>query len=325
MLMCSFNRARRALLVAGLLCASAMAASAADFPDKPIRLVIPYPPGGASSLHGGVIATSAESYFGQPMIPLIRAGGGGIAGASFVLSQPADGYTLLFGDVTINLLRPLVEKDIPFKIDDFEPIARITLDPMVFVASPKAPFKTMKQMVTYAKKNPDKLVYSSDNVNGWTYVAFKALMHATGTKMRGIDFGGGGPAVANILGGNTMAYAGAPAVVGEHVKAGKLIALCTAGKERASTLPKVPTCREQGYDVVWQVWLGVLAKKGTPEPVLAKLRADFGKLVKDKGLNSLIGKHQLRDQVCRRGGLEEGPRGGEEEPDGNLRADPITP
>jgi tripartite-type tricarboxylate transporter receptor subunit TctC len=284
------NRACRALLTAGLLCATIGAASAADFPDKPIRLVIPYPPGGASSLHGGVIATSAEPYFGQPMIPLIRHGGGGIAGASYVLQQPADGYTLLFGDVTINLLRPLVEKDIPFKIDDFEPIGRITLDPMVFVASPKAPFKTMKEMVAFATKNPDKLVYSSDNVNGWTYVAFKALMHKTGTKMRGIDFGGGGPAVANVLGGNTMAYAGAPAVVGEHVKGGALIALCTAGKARASTLPDVPTCTETGYDVMWQVWLGVLAKKGTPEPVLAKLRDGFGKLVTDKGLKALIAR-----------------------------------
>jgi tripartite-type tricarboxylate transporter receptor subunit TctC len=284
------DRARRALLAAGLLCATAAAAGAADFPDKPIRLVIPYPPGGASSLHGGVIATSAEPYFGQPMIPLIRHGGGGIAGASYVLQQPADGYTLLFGDVTVNLLRPLVEKDIPFKIGDFEPIGRITLDPMVFVASPKAPFKTMREMVAFATKNPDKLVYSSDNVNGWTYVAFKALMHKTGTKMRGIDFGGGGPAVANILGGNTMAYAGAPAVVGEHVKGGALIALCTAGKERALTLPDVPTCTETGYDVMWQVWLGVLAKKGTPEPVLAKLREGFGKLVADKGLKALIAR-----------------------------------
>jgi tripartite-type tricarboxylate transporter receptor subunit TctC len=284
------NRARRALLAAGLLCATAVAAGAAEFPDKPIRLVIPYPPGGASSLHGGVIATSAEPYFGQPMIPLIRHGGGGIAGASYVLQQPADGYTLLFGDVTINLLRPLVEKDIPFKIDDFEPIGRITLDPMVFVASPKAPFKTMKEMVAFATKNPDKLVYSSDNVNGWTYVAFKALMHKTSTKMRGIDFGGGGPAVANVLGGNTMAYAGAPAVVGEHIKGGALIGLCTAGKVRASTLPDVPTCMETGYDVVWQVWLGVLAKKGTPEPVMAKLRAGFEKLVTDKGLKALIAR-----------------------------------
>lgn len=284
------NRARHALMAAGFLCASALAASAADFPDKPIRLVIPYPPGGASSLHGGVIATSAEPYFGQPMIPLIRHGGGGIAGAAFVLSQPADGYTLLFGDVTINLLRPLVEEDIPFKNEDFEPIGRITLDPLVFVASPKAPFKTIKGMVDFAKTNPEKLVYSSDNVNGWTYVAFKALMHKTGTKMRGIDFGGGGPAVANILGGNTMAYAGAPAVVGEHIKAGTLIGLCTAGKVRASTLPDVPTCTEQGYDVFWQVWLGVLAKKGTPEPILAKLREGFGKLVADKGLLRLIGK-----------------------------------
>ncbi|MFW5680489.1 MAG: Bug family tripartite tricarboxylate transporter substrate binding protein [Pseudomonadota bacterium] len=263
---------------------------AQDFPGKPIRLIIPYPPGGASSLNGGVLATAAEPYFGQPMIPTIRAGGGGIAGAAFVLGEPADGHTVFLGDVTINSLRPLVEDGITYEPDDFTPIARITLDPMVFVASPSAPFSTMGEMVAYAEANPDQLVYSSDNVNGWTYVAFKALEAATGIEMRGIEFGGGGPAVANILGGNTMAYAGAPAVVGEHVQSGALIPLCAAGTERVSTLPDVPTCQEEGFDVVWQVWLGALVHADTPEDRVTFLRDAFAELIEDEGLGLLMAR-----------------------------------
>ncbi len=276
--------------IASTLVLSAEAVRAQEFPDRPIRLIIPYPPGGAASLNGGVLATAAEPYFGQPMIPTIRAGGGGIAGAAFVLGEPADGHTVFLGDVTINSLRPLVEDDITYEPDDFVPIARITLDPMVFVASPQAPFATIAEMVEYAQANPNDLVYSSDNVNGWTYVAFKALEAATGIEMRGIEFGGGGPAVANVLGGNTMAYAGAPAVVGEHVLGGALVPLCAAGTERVATLPDVPTCQEEGFDVVWQVWLGTLVHKDTPEDRVEFLRDAFAALLEDQGLLTLMGR-----------------------------------
>jgi len=282
---------RRALVIGAgvLIAASSIAGAAMAFPDKPIRLVIPYPPGGASSLNGGVIATSAETYFTQPMIPTIRAGGGGLAGGAFVLGEPADGHTIFLGDVTINSLRPLVEDDVPFATTDFIPLARFTLDPLVFVASPSAPFSDMDGMIDYARTNDD-FRYSSDNVNGWTYVAFRTLEAETGVSMQGIEFGGGGPALANILGGNTMAYAGAPSVVAEHINSGTLVALCAAGNERAPTLPDVPTCTEIGHNVVWQVWLGALVHKDTPADRVEFLRDAFAKLVEDPGLQRLMAR-----------------------------------
>tara|TARA_R110001592_G_scaffold39624_8_gene130466 strand:- start:6529 stop:7476 length:948 start_codon:yes stop_codon:yes gene_type:complete len=275
------------LVVFGVVGATGQAL--ADYPEKPVRLVIPYPPGGGASLHAGVIATVAEPYLGQPLIMTIRTGGGGIKAAEWVTQQPADGYTVLMGDITINSLRPLVE-EVPFKSSDFTPIGRITLDPLVFVAAKEAPFSNIKEMVAYAKKNPGDLVYSSDNVNGWTYVAFKALKKATGTEMRGIDFGGGGPAVANVLGGHTMAYAGAPAVVGPHIASGALKALCTGSTKRASTLPDVPTCEEEGFPVQWEVWLGLFVHKDTPAPVVEHLRKAFTGTLNDKGMARLIAK-----------------------------------
>lgn len=282
----------------GLAAAAAMAVTAIggaavaqdDFPSKPLRLVTPYPPGGSHSLHAGVITTVAEPHFGQPMISVIRAGGGGVVGANQVLQSKADGYTMLFGDPNLNSLRPQVE-DLPFEVDDFIGVARINYAPWVFVARPDAPFEpTLQGMADYAEENPGDLVYSSDNVNGPTFIVFELLKQKTGTEMKAINFGGGGPAVKNVLGGNTMAYAGAPSVVGEHIKAGTLEGVCVTDHQRWHALPDVPTCRETGMDIFFHFWRGVLVPKGTPQERVDFLSNAFGELVKDEGFLRLIGK-----------------------------------
>ncbi len=268
-------------------------AAMADFPDKPITFVTPYPPGGSHSLHAGIITTVAEPYFGQPMISVIRKGGGGAVGAAGVLKAPADGYTLLFGDPTINSLRPQVE-ELPYGTDDFKAVARINYSPAVFVARADAPFKDLKSMIGFAKANPGKLVHSNDNKNGFTYTVFEMLKYKSGTDMKGIIYGGGGPAIAKILGGETMAYAGAPSVVAEHIKSGKLVGICTTDFEPWPSLQDVPTCKSLGTDIIFHFWRGVVVPKDTPEPVVAKLSEGFEKLVKDKGFLRLIGKINSR-------------------------------
>ncbi len=268
-------------------------AALAEFPDKPITFVTPYPPGGSHSLHAGVITTVAEPYFGQPMISVIRKGGGGVVGAAGVLKAPADGYTLLFGDPTINSLRPQVEK-LPFKESDFRAVARINYSPAVFVARADAPFKDYKSMIEFAKSSPGKLIYSNDNKNGFTYTVFEMLKFKTDTDMKGIIYGGGGPAIAKILGGETMAYAGAPSVVADHIKAGKLVGICTTDFEPWPALPDVPTCKSMGADIIFHFWRGVLVSKDTPDAVVSRLSAGFSELVKDEGFLRLIGKINSR-------------------------------
>jgi tripartite-type tricarboxylate transporter receptor subunit TctC len=260
----------------------------AQFPEKPLQLITPYPPGGSHSLHAGIITTAAEPHFGQSMISVIRAGGGGVVGANHVLQAAADGYMLLFGDPNLNSLRPQVEK-LAFTIDDFVPVARINYSPWVFVAKPDAPFQPTPQgMADWAKANPDKFKYSSDNVNGPTHIVFLLLGHKTGAKMTPIHLGGGGPAVANLLGGNTIAYAGDPSVVGEHIEAGKLKGICVTDDKRWESLKDVPTCREAGMDIVFHFWRGALVRKNTPADRVSKLSEGFGKLVKDEGFLRLI-------------------------------------
>ena len=264
-------------------------ARAQAFPDKPVRLVTPYPPGGSHSLHAGVIVTVAEPYLGQPLISVIRAGGGGAVAAAELAAGPADGYMLLFGDPTINSLRPQIEK-LAYAAEDFVAIGRINYSPAVFVAGKDAPFDDLPGMVAWAKANPSKLVYSSDNVNGFTYVAFEMLKAATGTEMKGIVFGGGGPAVAQLLGGHTMAYAGDPTVVAEHIASKRVKAICATDTARYPTLKDVPTCREKGVDIVWHFWRGVLVKKGTPPDRVEKLRTAFADMSKDQGFATLLGR-----------------------------------
>src|SRR6516164_1747088 len=238
--------------------ALALTSAASAFPDKLLQFVTPYPFGGSHVLHASIITTAAEPHFGQPMISVIRTGGGGVVGAEYVLKSAADGHVMLFGDPNLNSLRPQVEQ-LSFSVGDFIPVARINYSPWVFVAKPDAPFGgTIKGMADWAKANPDKLIYSSDNVNGPTHIA-------------------------NLLDSNTMAYAGDPSVVGEHILGGKLKGLCVTDTQRWASLPNVQTCREAGIDIVFHFWRGVLVPKGTPADRVATLSEDFGKLVKDEG------------------------------------------
>lgn len=275
---------------AALALAAALPAAAQDVTfDEPIRFVTPYPPGGSHSLHAGIITTAAEPHFGQSLISVIRAGGGGAVGATEVANSPADGTVLLFGDPTINSLRPQVE-DLAYGTDSFVPVARINYSPAIFVARADAPFATMEEMVAYAEANPGDLVYSSDNLNGWTYTIFELLKARTGADMTGVDYGGGGPAIARLLGGETMAYAGDISVVGEHIASGDLVPLCVTDTARIEALPTVLTCPEAGYDVVFQFWRGVLAPAGTPDEVVAALSDGFESLMADEGFLRLIGR-----------------------------------
>src|SRR5262249_2410455 len=197
--------------------ALALTSAASAFPDNLRQLFTPYPLGGSPALHASIITTAAEPHFGQPMISVIRTGGGGVVGADYVLKSAADGHVMLFGDPNLNSLRPQVEQ-LSFSVGDFIPVARINYSPWVFVAKPDAPFGgTIKGMADWAKANPDKLIYSSDNLNGPTHIVFLLMEQKTGAKMWPLQLGGGGPAITNLLGSNTMAYAGDPSVVGEHI------------------------------------------------------------------------------------------------------------
>ncbi|SFM18841.1 tripartite tricarboxylate transporter substrate binding protein [Marinobacter zhejiangensis] len=264
-------------------------ANESALPDEPIRFVTPYPAGGSHSLHAGIITAVGEQFMGQPLVSVIRGGGGGAVAAAEVARSTPNGTMLLFGDPTINSLRPQVEQ-LPYKAEDFVAVARINYSPAIFVTSPDQPFESIGEFVDYAKANPDDVVYSSDNRNGFTYTVFEMLKATADVNMRGVELGGGGPAVTQLLGGNTMAYAGDPSVVGEHLEAGTLVGLCVTDTVRFPQYEDIPTCQEEGYDVVFQFWRGVMAPAGTPDAVVAELSDGFRRMTEDEGFLRLIGK-----------------------------------
>ena len=285
--MISLKRFVLPCVVAGTMAVS-MVAVADDFPSQPLRLVTPYPPGGSHSLHASILTTPAEAHFGQPMISVIREGGGGVVGASQILQGAHDGYTMLFGDPLLNSLRPQVE-DLPYTTEDWIPVAHINSSPWVFVTSVDASFEpTLDAMTEWARENPGDLIFSSTTQNGSTHVAFQLLEHESGTTMRPIHYGGGGPAMQNLLSGDTMAYAGDPSVVGNHIAEGAVHGVCVAGEQRWAGLPDLPTCRESGYDVVFQFWRGVLVPADTPMERVRHLSDAFEAMVMDEGVGRLI-------------------------------------
>ncbi|MCE8040412.1 tripartite tricarboxylate transporter substrate binding protein [Halomonas sp. MCCC 1A11062] len=275
------------VMAATLAGASSVLANESHLPDEPIRFVTPYPAGGSHSLHAGIITAVGEEFMGRPLISVIRGGGGGAVAAAEVARSTPNGTMLLFGDPTINSLRPQVE-DLPYAMEDFVPVARINYSPAIFVTTPDQPFQTIGELVDYADDNPGDVVYSSDNRNGFTYTVFEMLKATADIEMRGVELGGGGPAVTQLLGGNTMAYAGDPSVVGEHLEAGTLVGLCVTDTERFEAYGDIPTCQEEGYDVVFQFWRGVMAPAGTPEAVIAELSDGFERMTQDEGFLRLI-------------------------------------
>jgi tripartite-type tricarboxylate transporter receptor subunit TctC len=205
-----------------------------------------------------------------------RTGAGGALGMREVARAAPDGYTILMGLSSISIF-PVSErvngKQPAYELKDFAPIALVSADPTVLVVRADSPYKSVKDFVAAAKANPGKINYSSSGVYGTLHVAMEIFANAAGIKLFHVPYGGGGPAVTALLGGQVEASAQGPAAAIGQIKAGKMRALAGWGTERLKLLPDLPTFKELGYqDVEFYIWSGVFAPASTPAPVQAKLR-----------------------------------------------------
>lgn len=273
-----------AVLLAALVLAERAAAQ--DFPTKPVRVIIPYPAGGATDLTARAFVSAAEEHLGQPMIVVIRSGGGGAVGAEAAAKARPDGYTLFIGDPATHIILPQVQK-VAYNPADFVPIGQLVSLPAVLTVKPEAPWKTAKDFLEDAKKNPGKIKHSAVTFSP-EHLMFEAMGTNYGAKFTHVPSTGGGPALASLLGGHVDANGLYPPVVFPHIQGGKLRALGVAGPKRWPALPDVPTLKEQGIDLEARLWLGVFAPKGTPEPVLAKLRGAVKKIIDDTSFKTMM-------------------------------------
>ena len=255
---------------------------AADaYPNHAITFINPFPPGGAADVVGRPLTAMLEPVIKQPCVIETKAGAAGQVGGQFAANAKPDGYTLLIHIVSISgfaEVDKLFGRKPKFTRADFIPIARLTAGPMVLVVNDQQPYKTVKELVDDAKKNPDKLIFSSSGLYGALHLPTALFMKAAGIKMKHLPTNGGGPALTAILGNNAQVLTSSIAAASGQMKAGKLRALACYGAKRAASAPDVPTLKELGYDVEFSLWVGVFAPKGTPTPVIDVLRENIKKV-----------------------------------------------
>jgi tripartite-type tricarboxylate transporter receptor subunit TctC len=270
------HRGLVALAVVVALSLPLVAAAQEPYPSRPITLVAPFPPGGVADLTARPVAAAMEKVLKNPVGVVNKTGAAGAVGMQFVATSKPDGYTLLLALSSISIIPEadkIFDRQPAFTVDQFAPIALISADPTILVVRAESPSKTAKEFIEDAKKRPGQISYSSSGIYGTLHMAMELLSHAAGIKLRHIPAAGAGPALTAILGGHVDALASGPAVVLPHIKSGKLRALAGWGDKRVAPLPEVPTFKELGYpEAEFYIWAGLFAPKGTPEPVLAKLR-----------------------------------------------------
>jgi tripartite-type tricarboxylate transporter receptor subunit TctC len=260
---------------------------AQEYPTKPVILVNPMGAGGSHDLTMRAVASVAADYLGQPVIVQVRPGGGGAIGSELVSKAQPDGYTLLAGGPGWNSTLPAVEERSKGP-DDLVAVCRINYSPTIITARPDAPFKTFKEMIIWAKANPGKLLYGHTGPWGAADMPWKQIMRKAGITSKVVPHDGGGPALTAILGGHIDLTGGFAAQSLPHVKAGKLRVLAVLDNQRDPDLPDVPTAKEEGIDVIYLMWRGILAPKGTPRPIIDKLAAAFKKMTEDKSVIDML-------------------------------------
>ena len=253
----------------------AMTSAMAAWPDKPVTLIVPFPPGGVADNVARPVAQALSKQLGQTVIIENKPGAGGGIGMAFVAKAKPDGYTLLLALSSISVI-PEADKVLGrapmFQLDQLLPIARFTADPVVLAVRAESPWKTYAEFVAFAKANPKKLNYGSSGNYGTMHVPMEMLASSAGVALTHVPFTGAAPAVTALLGGTLDAVASGPSTIVQHVKAGKLRVLASWGTERHPALPDVPTLRELGVATEYAQWSGLFAPAGTPEPVLVALR-----------------------------------------------------
>lgn len=264
-------------LMAGFAATAKMApARAATFPDHPIRLIVPYPPGGATDPVARMLAAEVQSQLGQPIVVENRSGAAGSIGTEAVVRAPADGYTLLLHTTAI-ASEPTLKPNLSYNAGkDLAPLTEAVKGSYLLVANPKLPVKNIEELITYGKANPGKLLYGSAGIGSSGHLIGTMFAQRAGIEAVHVPYRGGGPAVTAVLAGEIHYVFDTVQTSRPLVQEGQLRGLAVTGAERSPMLPSVPTAMESGlpgFDVSY--WLGIFAPARTPSPVMQRLASAF--------------------------------------------------
>jgi tripartite-type tricarboxylate transporter receptor subunit TctC len=273
----------RAVGASAILAALAWAPAVAQtYPSKPIRIVVPYPPGGSGTIVARILGDKLNQAWGQQILVDSRPGASGMIGAEIVAKAPPDGYTLLAGytsEVAINVsLFPKMAYD---PVKDFAPIALTGVIPMILLVHPSVPAKSVKELMALARSRPGDMTYGSAGAGSPAHLAHELLNRSTNVKMVHVPYKGAAPALVDLLGGHVFTYfSGMPPAM-PHVRAGKLRGLAVSTAKRSAAAPDIPAVAESvsGFDV--PTWFSLLAPAGTPSDIVAKLNAETVRSLND--------------------------------------------
>jgi len=270
--------------------------AAGGFPDRPIRLVIPFTPGGTNDIVGRLAAEGMAPRLGQPVVIENRGGAGGALGAEVVAKAAPDGYTLLLGSsgsLTINqLVRPNLSYD---PATAFAPIGLMGVGPNVIVVHPSVPARDLRELQAVARSARPPLAYASPGVGSTGHAAGALIAQVLGVEMEHVPYRGTGPALNDVIAGRVQVFTNALAPLAPHIRAGTLRALAVAGERRSAAMPELPTTGEQGFpEIRTATWFGLLATGGTPPDRVAKLHA---------ALNAALAEAEIRRKLLD-GGVE---------------------
>lgn len=278
-----FKKAIKITVGTALVLTSVFSASAQDaYPSRPIKIVVPYVAGGVADTFSRTLANRLQTAFGQPVIVENKPGGSQIIGAMATLAAPADGYTILVGSTTSLAVNPHTQKDLKYDpIKDFAPISNGMTMPLFLVVTPSVPANNVKEFVELLKKEPNKYSFGSIGNGSSTHMAAEEFMKMTGTKMLHVPYKSSAPAVQDLLGGHIQVSFDVGLTSLPLVKEGKLKALGVGGTQRSMAMPEVPTIAESGvpgYEAT--VWFALVAKAGTPKPIIDKLSSEINKILR---------------------------------------------
>ncbi|MBU3544623.1 tripartite tricarboxylate transporter substrate binding protein [Polynucleobacter sp. MWH-Mekk-B1] len=257
----------------------AQTAAIKAYPDKQVRLVIPFPPGGATDVIGRIMAQELSKSLNQQVVADNRAGDSGNIGADMVAKAPADGYTLLMGALTSHAINSNLEKgSIKYDLEkDFTPVAVVGVVPLVFVVNPSVPVKNMKEFIAYAKANPGKLTFASSGAGAPQRLAMEMFRFQLGLDLLHVPYKGSGPAMTDLVGGQVLSMSETVPAALPFIQSGQLRPLAVTTAKRISQLPDVPTVTQAtglpNFDVVSM--FGIEAPAGTPKPIVDKLSSDI--------------------------------------------------
>ncbi len=270
-------------LLAALAALAVVASAHGEYPEKPIRLIVPFAPGGVTDTSGRVVAEALAKRLGQSIVVENKSGASGNIGTQLAANAAPDGYTLVLGFDGTLVINPHVFANFPLDVTkDLAPVGKIGDAVLIIVAHPSFPARTLKDLIEHSKKQPGGVSYGTSGVGGTPHIAGELLNQRTGSKLTHIPYKGGGQAMADALGGNVPLVYTAVAGAMTHVRAGKLVPIAVSSFKRVTSLPDVPTFIESGVpEFEASSWVAVLAPAKTPRPVIEKLNRELNAVLRD--------------------------------------------